>query len=307
MQDFLTVGQQVLVLFILIAVGFICGRTKIINGTATKAMTDVVMYFATPCVIITSFQRELQSELLRGLLIAFASSLAIHAVSIVTAILVFRDKSYDRQRVLRFAMVFSNAGYMALPLQQAVLGSEGVFYGAVYVAVFNLTVWSWGLASMSGGVKALSWKKLVINPGVIGLVVGVTLFLLQFSLPEVILSPLTHLGNLNTPLPMLIIGYYLSQTDVRAILRDKKAFLCVGLRLVAVPLAALGVMLLCGVRDVVLVSMVIGASAPIAAATTMFATKYEADTSLSVNLVSLSTLLSVVTMPLIVALAKSLA
>ena len=307
MQDFLTVGQQVLVLFILIAVGFVCGKTKIINGNATKVMADVVMYFATPCVIITSFQRELKMELVKGLLIALVASLLIHIVSIVVTTLVFRDKNYDRQRVLRFAMVFSNAGYMALPLQQAVLGSEGVFYGAVYVAAFNLAVWSWGLASMSGGVKALSWKKLVINPGVIGLTVGVILFLLQVTLPEVISAPLTHLGNLNTPLPMLIIGYYLSQTDVRAILRDKASFLCIGLRLVAVPLAALGVMLLCGVRDVVLVSMVIGASAPVAAATTMFATKYDADTSLSVNLVSLSTLLSVITMPLIVALAKNLA
>ena len=307
MQDFLTVGQQVLVLFLLIAAGFVCGKTGVINGGATKVMADIVMYLATPGVIITSFQRELKMELLRGLLISLAASLLIHIASIALALLVFRDKNYDRQRVLRFAMVFSNAGYMALPLQQAVLGSEGVFFGAMYVAVFNLTVWSWGLAKMSGGLKALSWKKLIINPGVIGLVVGGVLFLLQITLPEVLFAPLTHLGNLNTPLPMLIIGYYLSQTDVRVILRDKAAFLCMVLRLVVVPLAALGVMLLCGVRDTVLVSMVIAVSAPVAAATTMFATKYEADTALSVNLVSLSTLLSVVTMPLIVALAKSLA
>ncbi len=306
MGNFLAVGQQVLILFVLIGIGFICGKTRIINETASKVMADVVLYFATPCVIIHSFQQELTAERVRGLLIALAAAVAIHLLAIVAATLLFRKDEDKRRRVLRFAVVFSNAGYMALPLQKAVLGAEGVFYGAVFVAVFNLTMWSWGLLTMSGERKSLSVKKLVLNPGVIGLVVGVIVFLTQWQLPEVLAQPITHLGNLNTPVPMLLIGYFLSKTDLRLAFRDGRSFAGMAARLFLVPLVALGGMYLCGIRGDVLVSMVIAASAPVAAATTMFATKFEADISLSVNMVSLSTICSVVTMPLIVALTQML-
>ena len=302
----MTVGQQVLILFVLIGVGFVCGKAHIINEAASKVMADVVLYFATPCVIIHSFQQQLTAERVRGLLIALASAVAIHVLAIVAATLLFQKDEEKRRRVLRFAVVFSNAGYMALPLQKAVLGDEGVFYGAVFVAVFNLTIWSWGLLTMSGDKKSLSVKKLVLNPGVIGLVIGVVVFLTQWKLPEVLAQPITHLGNLNTPVPMLLIGYFLSKTDLRLAFHDSRSFVCMAARLFLVPLVALGGMYLCGIRGEVLVSMVIAASAPVAAATTMFATKFDADTSLSVNMVSLSTLCSVVTMPLIVALTQML-
>ena len=306
MENFWAVGQQVLILFVLIGVGFVCGKAHIINETASKVMADVVLYFATPCVIIHSFQQQLTDERVRCLLIALASAVAIHVLAIMTATLLFRKDEEKRRRVLRFAVVFSNAGYMALPLQKAVLGAEGVFYGAVYVAVFNLTMWSWGLLTMSGERKSLSVKKLVLNPGVIGLVIGVVVFLTQWKLPEVLAQPITHLGNLNTPVPMLLIGYFLSKTDLRLAFHDSRSFVCMAARLFLVPLVALGGMYLCGIRGEVLVSMVIAASAPVAAATTMFATKFDADTSLSVNMVSLSTLCSVITMPLIVALTQIL-
>ena len=304
MQDFLTVAEQVAVLFILISVGYICGKLQIIREDAAKVMADIVLYFATPCVIIQSFQREYHPELLTRLLVSLAASLGIHVFSIIAALLLFRDRDEARRKVLRFAAVFSNAGFMALPLQQAVLGADGVFYGAAYVAVFNLVIWSWGLIEVSGSLRTLSVKKLVFNPGVIGLVVGFILFLSRITLPEIIAAPVGHLANLNTPLPMLIIGFHLSHTSVKTVLRDHRALFAVFIRLVAVPLVMLGLLWLCGIRGTMLVAFVIAVSAPVAAATTMFATKYGADTSLSVNLVSLSTLLSILTMPLIVALSK---
>lgn len=304
MQDFLTVAEQVAVLFILISVGYICGKFQIIREDAAKVMADIVLYFATPCVIIQSFQREYHPELLTRLLVSLAASLGIHVFSIIAALLLFRDRDEARRKVLRFAAVFSNAGFMALPLQQAVLGADGVFYGAAYVAVFNLVIWSWGLIEVSGSLRTLSVKKLVFNPGVIGLVVGFILFLSRITLPEIIAAPVGHLANLNTPLPMLIIGFHLSHTSVKTVLRDHRALFAVFIRLVAVPLVMLGLLWLCGIRGTMLVAFVIAVSAPVAAATTMFATKYGADTSLSVNLVSLSTLLSILTMPLIVALSK---
>ena len=160
---------------------------------------------------------------------------------------------------------------------------------------------------MSGSRQNLSPRKLILNPGVLSLAIGLMLFLARITLPTVLASPMGHLAALNTPLPMLIIGFYLADTDLKAALRDWRSYAAIGLRLLVVPLTALGILYLCGVRGTLLVSMIIAASAPVAASTTMFATKYDCDTGLSVNLVSLSTLLSLITMPLIVALAQVIA
>lgn len=305
-ENFLTVGQQVIVLFLLILVGFLCGRFGVFGEKTAKGMAEIALLFATPCAIIQSFQREKEPALLKNLGLALLISLLIHAVTIALVTLVFREKDGARRRVLRFGTVFSNAGYMALPLQQAVLGSEGVFYGAAYIAVFNVFLWSWGLCEMSGDRKSLSAKKLLLNPGLIGVLIGVGLFLGSVRLPEVLLGPVKHLAALNTPLPMLIVGYHLSHTRLGQALCDRQALFAVALRLVAIPAMVLALLYVCGVRGTLLVSCTIAASAPIAAATSMFATKYNRDIGLSVNLVSVSTLLSAVTMPLIVGVAKLL-
>lgn len=307
MQNFLTVGQQVVVLFVLIGVGFLCGKFRVFGQNAAKGMADLVLLFVTPCVIIQSFQRELEARLVTNLLLALLIAVVIHAASIALVNLIFRDKEEDRRRVLRFGVVFSNAGYMALPLQQAVLGEEGVFYGAAYIAVFNVVLWSWGLLETSGDRSSLSAKKLIVNPGLISVAIGLVLFLTSVRLPTLISEPIRHMASLNTPLPMLIVGYHLADSDLRKTLRDTRALLAIGLRLVVIPLVTLGILYVCGVRDALLVSCTIAASAPVAAVTSMFAAKYERDVSLSVNMVSLSTLLSVVTMPLIVGLSKILA
>lgn len=303
LDNFFTVGTQVLVLFLLIGVGVIVGKTHLLGEEAARSMADIVLLFATPCVIIRSFQRPVTPELLRGLGIAALAAIGVHLLGIALAHLCVRDKDEARRRVLRFGVVFSNAGYMAIPLQLALLGDDGVFYGAVYVAVFNLVLWTYGVAIMGEGKHSLSLTKVLVNPGIIGVAVGFVLLLTGFTLPSVLAAPIDHLANLNTPLPMLIIGYYLADTNLSRALRDRSCYLTIALRLLVIPLLTLGILWLCGVRGTVLVSAVIGASAPVATATTMFATRYEREPELSVNLVVVSTLLSVITMPLIVGLA----
>lgn len=304
---FATVGQQVLILFLLVAVGFACGKARVLNDRAVKGIAEMVLLFAAPCVIIQSFERPFRPSMLVGLGIAALAAVAVHIVSIVIARLVFRDADVARRRVLRFAAVFSNAGYMGLPLQQALLGEDGVFYGAAYVVVFNLVLWSYGLFEMSGDSKGFSVRKLLLNPGIIGIVCGLPLFLFSLTLPTVLSEPVRHIAALNTPLPMICIGFYLADTRLREALRDRKSYAVAGLRLLAIPLLSLGALYLCGIRGALLVSLVIAASAPCAAATTMFATKFDQDTCLSVNLVSLTTILSLATMPLVVGAAQAIA
>lgn len=307
LSSFADVGSQVLVLFILISVGALLGKLGLITDKGSRSMTNVVLYAVTPCVIVNAFQREYQPRLLGGLLITLAAAFLTLGFSVLLAELLYRKKDISRGVVLKFSVVFSNCGFMALPLQQAVLGDDGVFYGAAYVAMFNIFMWTYGVITMSRKTELRQALKAIVNPGIIGTAVGLILFVFSIKLPQVIATPISMLAALNTPVPMLIIGNQLIKSDLRKVLRDKSAYLAMAIRLIFLPLAVMGVMLLLKIDAVVTTSVVIAVSAPVAAFTTMMATKYGRDVELSAGIVSASALFSLVTMPLIVGLTQYLA
>ncbi len=305
-ENFLIISQQVLVLFILVAVGFLCGKKGLIDDVASKKLTDIVLYVVTPCVMISAFQREFSVELVGKIIIAAVCAALIHAGSILLAKLIFRDKNESRKKVLRFSVIFSNCGFVSLPLQKAILGDEGWFYGSIFVAVFNIFLWTYGLVSMSGDRRQLSVKKLVFNPGIVGVAVALILFLCRINLPEILSLPVDYLAALNTPLPMLIIGYYLSKANFKAAFTDAGIYIAMGVRMVLIPLIALGLMLLFRIDSTIIVAFTIAGSAPTAATTTMFSAKYDRDVELSVGVVASTTVISLVTMPLVTALAQTI-
>lgn len=303
LSSFFDVGQQVMVLFILIGVGALLTKLGLITDKGAGTMTDVVLYAVTPCVIVNAFQREYRPELLGGLLTALLCAFLTMLCSVALAELIYRKTEISRAVVLKFSLVFSNCGFMALPLQQAVLGKDGVFYGAAYIAVFNIFMWTYGLITMSRKTEMRAALKAVVNPGVIGTLIGVLLFAFSVKLPTVIASPVSLLAALNTPVPMLVIGYHLMHADLRRVLKDKGAYFAMAMRLVLIPLAVLGILYLLQIESTVAVAVVIAVSSPVAAFTTMMAAKYDRDTELSAGIVSASALFSLITMPLIVGLA----
>lgn len=304
---FIDVFTQVVILLLLILTGFILAKNGILTEKGSKSMTDMVLTIVTPCVIIKSFMREYDPSLLKNLLIAFLIAFLCHIGFILLAHLLLRSKDISKQKVLQYGVVFSNCGFMSLPLQQSVLGDMGVFYGSSYIAIFNLFVWSYGITLMSGDKKYMTPKKLIINPGIIALAIGLVIFLLSIPTPKIVNETVYYIASLNTPLPMIIIGFHLANSKISEGLKSLKCLFAIFLRLFAFPLIALGVMYACGVRGTMLVSSLISCSAPTAAITTMFSAKFGRDTSLSVNLVSLSTILSLVSMPLLITLAQYIA
>jgi predicted permease len=196
---------------------------------------------------------------------------------------------------------------MGIPLEYALLGNDGVFFGAVYVALFNFLCWSYGLIVMCGSLKDLKITSLLINPGTVGIAIGLPFFLFSWSLPSVLESPIKMLADLNTPLAMIVVGYYLAKADFKAALTSPLAYLAAFLRLLAIPLLVLlSFILLKPQNGTMAVAIIIASSAPMAALTSMLATRYNRDISLSVGLVAGTTLLSIFTMPPIVGLALCL-
>ena len=317
MQNLATVAVQVGVLFALMAVGVVCRRVRLVDETAVKGIVNVLLLVVTPSLIIDSFQRPFDSSMMHGFFWAVAIASFAHFAIILLARLFSRGDDKSRP-VLRLAMVFSNAGFMGIPLEQAILGAEGVFYGIVYVVVFNFFMWSWGLYEMRGKVplsnsnsklelkeKWRSLRPMIVNPGTVGLAIGLPLFFASISLPAILKTPISLLAGLNTPLAMLVIGFYLAGADFRRVIRMPSAYLAAAVRLIAYPLAVVALLfpLRAHFPREMMLALVTAASAPVAAMVSMFASKFERDVDLSVGLVSGTTLLSILTMPPVIAFA----
>ena len=308
-DGFLLTAQQVGVLFTLMAVGYVCRRKGLFSDAFVKGAVNLLLLIVTPCLIIHVFQRPFTKELLANLGMALATAFFAHGVGLLFAETCFRRVDDMRKGILKFGTVFSNGGFMAIPLEYALLGAEGAFYGAVYVVVFNLLCWTYGLKVMCGHLKDLDKRILFVNPGTIGITVGLPLFLTSTTLPQVIGEPIRYLSELNTPLAMIIIGYYLADARFAAYFRCTPALVASVLRLLVIPsivLASMTMIRRFGLDPVMAVALTASASAPVAAMDSMFATKYGKDVDLSVGLVSVTTLISIITMPLIVGVAMSI-
>jgi predicted permease len=311
MQNLLTVALQVGILFALMSVGAICRKLKQIDESSVKGMVNILLMVVTPCLIISVFQRKFDPAMMRSFATAFVIAFIAHIVMIIISSLISRGNEKSLP-VLKVATVFSNAGFMGIPLEQALLGGEGVFYGVVYVVMFNLFMWSWGLSAMKDTGGKLIFPKInrmmFFNPGTIGIAIGVPLFLFSVELPQVLKSPVDMLASLNTPLAMLIIGYYLAGAKFSSILRNLSAYIASTFRLIVFPM--IFVLILYLLRDsldrTMMLALVIPASAPVGAMVTMFAAKYNRDVDLSVGLVSGTTILSIITMPIVIAIAMEI-
>lgn len=307
LENLQTVAGQVFILFILISVGFACTKLKVIKEDFIKGLTGFVIAIVTPCNIISSFQRQFEPTLLQGLLYSAAFAVLLNIANIFVAKICIRTKDQSQSPVIRFAAAFSNCGYMALPLQKALLGDIGVFYGSVYVAIFQMFVWSYGVVSLSGDRKNISFKKIILSPPIFAVIIGMILFVTSTTLPRGIASPIESLAAMNTPLPMIIIGYYLANTDFKKVLKNVWIYLGTFLRLVIGPCIALGITMIFHASGEIMLACVIAASAPSAAITTMISAMYGKDTSASVGMISLTTICSIITMPVIIAIAQMLA
>lgn len=322
MDNLLTVAGQVAILFALMAVGAVLRWLRLITGEALDGMINLLLLVVTPCLIVDVFQRPFDPSMLKGLAFAFVASAAFHLVVIALARVSVRHQDENVRRPLLLAAVFSNAGFMGVPLEQAVLGDAGVFFGVVYIAVFNLFMWSWGLKTMmneelriKNGGKGHSqfaicnsqFLKMWINPGTVGLAFGLPLFLLSVRLPAILQTPIHLIAGLNTPLAMIIIGYCLFGAKLGKVVRMPSVLVAAVLRLVVSPLlmiAALYPFRQSLDRNMML-ALSIAAAAPVAAMVSMFASKFGRDVDVSVAIVSGTTLLSILTMPVLIALAMA--
>lgn len=300
---------QVVILFLVAAVGFICHKTGIYTEKASRLTTNLLFYMVAPAIIIRSFYgMDYSRDSIKGLLMALLGGILFHVVGMIFATVLFNKNGQETASIFKYACCYGNVGYMALPLAQAILGDEGVFYCSVILVPFNILSFTHGVGIMQkkDEKEKINIKKLIVNPGVIGVAIGFPIFLLQIDLPQIIYSPVSYIADLNTPLAMVMFGTYLASADWKTLFSDKRIFGSAIVKLILVPLITIGCLKLFGYGGTLIAACALSASAPTASNTVMFAAKYDRDTAVASKVTAFVSVLSILTMPVMIAIAQML-
>ncbi len=305
LSNLLSAATQVGVLYVIVLIGFVCDKVGIFTEKTARKSVDLLLYIIVPCTIINSFiQIEMNEDTVKKFFISFGIAAATHIIGILLNIPFFRNRHNEDNPVYKFASVYGNVGFMALPLAQAIIGAEGVFYCSSGVIVYNILNFTHGIILMSKKKEKLDLKKIFVNPGVISVIIGLPIFLLKINVPYVLSEPIEMLAALNSPIAMLIFGTYLSRTDLKSMFTDKKIYLVALFKLIIMPLVCMGVYYLCGIKGMLLTAAVITACVPSGNNTFMFATKFDRDASVASKTVALVSFISILTMPVMIAVTQ---
>ena len=292
--------RQIAIMALLAAVGVYLSRKGFLSPQGTKDLGAILLRVIIPCVIVKSYITEFSRERLLELALSAGLALIGFILAMVISYLVFGK----RRRLENFAASFCNAGFIGIPLAQAIIGEEGVFYIAASVALLNLFQWTYGVYIMADRKDAISAKTIAKNPVVIAIVIGVVLFVSQIPVPGIVTSTLGYIAGMSTPIAMILMGTYLAKLPLKKLL-DKRAYGCVLFRLVIIPAVILLVFWVLPVSNAdIALAAFLAAATPVGANICVFAQQYDCDYEFSVVTVCLSTLLSVITVPLLVSFAQ---
>ena len=315
---------SVLTLFCYMIPGFILRKTKIADANFAKSLSVFTLYVAQVAMILHGFMVEFDLKVLKGIGLVFIFGLISHIVFYILAKNLFKKAPERLQRVLRFGVIFSNAGYMGIPIISDVFGSEYVIYATVYIVWFNVFAYSLGRLIYTDDKKYISVKKIFINPAVVPIVIGLVIVLtgggslikqtlamengFAHETVSLLYNIITVLKNMVAPASMMVIGAKLADIDFKGIFKDKYLYPFIAVRLLIFPAVMWAIMRICmifGLIDSTSMSIVlILCSTPAAAITTMFAELYDCDGVYAGKLVAITTVLSVATMPLVALLLK---
>ncbi len=303
MQSAIVVSQQVLVMFLLIGCGILCNKKKMLGEAAARQFCSMLLNLALPAVVLNSFLRPLRAEYIDGFLMALGIAFVMHLLAIGVSYVLIRPRAGEDYRVERFSVVYSNCAFMAFPLLRATVGEDGVFYATAFVVFFILFQWTHGILALGGKIVV---RKLVKNPCILAVVAGFVLFCTQLPLPVPVYSAISMLSSLNSPLSMIITGVFLADLPLSG-LRNLRLLTTAAIRLLLLPLLAIGIMWGVGmagwlsVGPIVCSSLAIGFACPVAVAVILMSAHLKREVLYASEQVAVSTLFSLVSLPLVAA------
>jgi malate permease and related proteins len=291
-------------IFILIAVGYIITKKGIFGPEARRDMTNVVIYIILPCNIFHSFEMALSIDMLRECAIVFIIGFAAQLIYMLLNKCLYQRFPVERRVVMQYATITNNVGFMGLPVIASVFGATGALYTSIILIPMRLFMWTSGLSLFTSSDKKQQLRQLATHPAIWAVILGFAYLFSPVRLPEFLSGSINVIGSCLTAMSMIVVGSILSEVNFRSLL-DKACFYYSAFRLILIPAITFVVLRLMSIDPVVTGVAVLASGMPAATITAMLAKKYGADSAFASKLIFVSTLLSLVTLPIIAEILKS--
>ncbi len=297
-STFSSVLQLQIVLVLIMAVGFFATKKKFIDAKGRACLTDLLIYFILPCNIVCSFLGDLSPQILADsfgvLILAFLAQL----ITWVAGKFIYPFAAPGRKKVLQYATMCSNAGFMGCPIIGNIYGAQGLLYAAIYLVPLRFFMWSAGLSCFTDVKWKETVKKLLMHPCVNAVWVGLIFMLTPLSVPAAALQTLESFSDCTLMVSILIVGSILAEIKLKSLISKTMAYFCT-IRLIIIPLVSLGLSMLLGFDPLVTAVAVLLSGMPAGATTAILAEKYNGDAVYASQAVFVSTILSLFTIPVL--------
>jgi len=298
-------AQRIMALFIMLGCGALLVKTKLLKSKDSKVISTISVYFAVPCSIISAFEVDLTDEIIRGMVIAFCVSLGMQILLHLASRVLKRLFHFDA--IEEASIVYSNAGNLIIPLVRSLLGPEWVIYSCAYLCVQTTFLWSHGRSIVCGD-KKIEFKKILLSPNMIAVYTGLICFFSGFRMPGPVQTAIESLSAMVGPIAMLVSGMLIANMNLKSVVTYKRVWMVAAFRLVIIPLAAVAILKLTGVANLVengktiLMISYLAMITPSASTITQMAVVFDRDAEYATSINALTTLGCIVTMPLMVLL-----
>lgn len=300
---FMIILQQMLTMSLLILFGFLLVRAKVINSEGARQISTILSMYVMPSAMIASFHADFDANRMQ----LFFWAVAAAAITIASRILLNRFMFKKEERIDQYAATFPNSGFFGIPIVMSLIGVEGVFFMTAYIMVNNITQWTYGQFLISGNAKAMTPKKAFLNPGMIGALIGLSLYITQLPLPNFVWNTVNSVAALNTSLAMIIIGSYLANSNFSQLFQYKRAYLVAFMRLIITPIVSILIIFALPINNLeVELVLTIASVAPSAVNTAILGRLFGGDYEYGARLVVLTSLFSILTIPFLMEFAQLL-
>ncbi len=300
--------QQILQLAIMILVGFLIVKCGILKVSDSRVLSALALYVVTPCVIINAFQIKMEADIVQGLVFAFAASLILQAVLLALSYLL--AKLFHMDEIELASVYYSNAGNLIVPLVTYIFGSEWVVYSCAYICVQTLIIWTHG-KSLIARDKGFDLKKILLNVNVISVAIGLFLFLTQISLPSIVTGTMSSFAGMIGPICMLVTGMLMADMSWGEIFQNARIYLISIIRLLLIPVVVLLIIAIVkpqqvfGIQQEIILIVFLAVTTPAASTVTQMAQVYHNRPKYAGAICVMTTLMAMVTMPLMVLLLQT--
>ena len=298
MDSFFKMVDVQTVLFIYMAVGFGCRKAGIFNDVARDKLTDFVVFVTLPCMIFESFNMAFSLESLKQGALALLIAVGMSCVALLLGKVLYNRFPYEEQSILQYGTLVSNSGFAGLPVVSGAYGDEGLFLGSLFIIPTRILMWSAGISLFTRADAKQAVKKVLLNPGIIAVEVGLVRMLFQIPLPHFVDTAVDNLGGCTSPMAMALVGAILVDVPLKTVF-DLKSFYLVAVRQFLLPGICLAALRLLHVDPLTIGVSVVITGMPIGSTTAILAQKYVADAKFASKCVFISTLTSLVTVPIL--------